>query len=150
MIEGRALQQRLPKLTRGQDAEEHLARTFSNLMFEGKTKAALQLISDHGKGGVLHADDSIPSSDGVSLSVLDVLESKHPSGQPASASSILETCGEPVDVHPVVFDCIDADMIRSAALRISGAAGPSGIDAKGWRRLCTSFKSASSDLCPDG
>ncbi len=27
------------------------------------------------------------------------------------------------------------------------ASGPSGIDAKGWRRLCTSFKSASNDLC---
>ena len=144
MIEGRALQQRLPKLTRDQDAEEHLTRTFSNLMFVGKTKAALQLLTDHGKSGVLHADDSIPSSDGESLSVLGVLESKHPSGQPASASSILETSGEPVDIHPVVFD---ADMIRSAALHIFGAAGPSGIDAKGWRRLCTSFKSASSDLC---
>ena len=101
------------------------------------------------KGGVLHADNSTPSSDGESLSLLDVLESKHPSGQPASASPILETSGEPVDihVHPVVFDCIDADLIRSAALRISGAAGPSGIDAKGWRRFCTSFKSASSNIC---
>ena len=116
-------------------------------MFVGKTKAALQLLTDHGKGGVLHGDDSIPSSDGESLSVLDVLESKHPSGQPASASSILETSGEPVDIHPVVFDCIDVELIRSATLRISGALGPSGIDAKGWRRLCTSFKSASSDLC---
>ena len=28
-----------------------------------------------------------------------------------------------------------------------GAAGPSGIDAHGWRRLCTSFKIAAYDLC---
>ena len=30
---------------------------------------------------------------------------------------------------------------------MTGEAGPSGIDARGWRRLCTSFKSASDDLC---
>ena len=38
-------------------------------------------------------------------------------------------------------------MIRSAALRTNGAAGPSCLDAASWRRLCTSFKSASNDLC---
>ena len=38
-------------------------------------------------------------------------------------------------------------LIRSMVLRITGAARPSGIDALGWRRLCTSFKPASLDLC---
>ena len=28
-----------------------------------------------------------------------------------------------------------------------GAAGPLGLDALGWRRLCTSFQGASNDLC---
>ena len=32
-------------------------------------------------------------------------------------------------------------------LHITGSAGPSGLDAHGWRRLCTSFKEASNDLC---
>ena len=30
---------------------------------------------------------------------------------------------------------------------ITGSAGPSGLDAYGWRRLCTSFKGASGELC---
>ena len=34
-----------------------------------------------------------------------------------------------------------------AALHTDGAAGPSGVDARGWRRLCASFHSASNDLC---
>ena len=38
-------------------------------------------------------------------------------------------------------------MIRSAALRTFGAPRPSGVDAKGWRHLYTSFHSASDDLC---
>ena len=66
---------------------------------------------------------------------------------PASENSIQQAEGELTDIHPVVFDCIDAAKIRAAALRTTGAAGPSGIDARGWRRLCTSFKSASNDLC---
>ena len=49
--------------------------------------------------------------------------------------------------HPVLFDQLDGEAIRTAALRIEGAAGPSGVDANGWRRLCISFKSASSELC---
>ena len=47
----------------------------------------------------------------------------------------------------MVFDQITASSIRGAALRTKGAAGPSGIDAHVCRRLCTSFKSASNDLC---
>ncbi len=31
-------------------------------------------------------------------------------------------------------------LIRSTSLRTKGAAGPSGLDAYAWRRLCTSFK----------
>ena len=30
---------------------------------------------------------------------------------------------------------------------MDGAAGPSGLDAAAWKRLCTSFKSASTELC---
>ena len=30
---------------------------------------------------------------------------------------------------------------------MDGAAGPSGLDATSWKRLCTSFKGASTDLC---
>ena len=52
-------------------------------------------------------------------------------------------------VHSVIFDALDGSVIRAAALRTSGAAGPgpSGIDVHGWRRLCLSFCSASDKLC---
>ena len=49
--------------------------------------------------------------------------------------------------HPVLFDGLDAALIRSVALQVSGAAGPSGIDVRNWRLFCTSFGSASADLC---
>ena len=45
------------------------------------------------------------------------------------------------------LDSLDASVVWSAALRVTGAAGPSGLDAHEWRRLCTSHKGASRDLC---
>ena len=76
-----------------------------------------------------------------------MLLSKHPSGQPVSANALYDTTTEPPIVHPVVFEAIDATAIKRAALHTDGAAGPSGIDARGWRRLCASFQSTSDDLC---
>ena len=46
-----------------------------------------------------------------------------------------------------MFDSLNADAIRQAALHTHGAAGPSGLDAHAWRRICSSFKSASNNLC---
>ena len=46
-----------------------------------------------------------------------------------------------------MFESIDSAAIQKAALNTNGSAGPSGIDAVGWRRLCLSFKHHSIDLC---
>ena len=54
---------------------------------------------------------------------------------------------DPVEVHPVYFDRLTGASIRQAALRTKGAAGPSGMNADNWRRLCTAFKSHSNNLC---
>ena len=72
---------------------------------------------------------------------------KHPKGQPACSAALksLDGCGE--SFHPVIFEVLDGALIRNAALRTRGAAGPSGLDAFGWRRLCISFQRASDDLC---
>lgn len=42
---------------------------------------------------------------------------------------------------------LDAEAIRQAALHTHGAPGPSVLDAHAWRRLCSSFNSASNSLC---
>ena len=59
----------------------------------------------------------------------------------------MTTSDEPVESHPVLFECLTGLAIRSAALRTQGTAGPSGIDAAGWRRMCTAFHRDSADLC---
>ena len=145
--EGRCLQQRLPKGVLSQKGDQKLARAFSNLMFQGKTGAALDLLSHKGKSGVLHVNDLVTRDDPTSPSVLDVLKTKHPAAHPASADALISDRQDPPITHQVIFDQIDASSIRSASLSTTGAAGPSGLNAHCWRRLCTSFHAASRDLC---
>ena len=88
-------------------------------------------------------------SNGTTQTVLDIVKLKHPEGKPVrapvidgSANSISQE--EP---HAVIFERITGSLIRAMILRTEGAAGPSGLDAQGWRRLCTSFKEDSASLC---
>ena len=80
-------------------------------------------------------------------SVRDILKLKHPPAQPLHVDCLLPNWDNPPESHPVVFDALDGRVIHSVALRTTGAAGPSGLDARCWRRLCTAFHSASSELC---
>ena len=89
-------------------------------------------------------DDFTVLSGGKKL-VRNILVEKHPPSQPSHPETII--MDDAPEAHPVLFESIDAAMIRSAALQVGGAAGPSGHDALSWRRLCTSFKAASQDLC---
>ena len=105
--EGRAIQSRLPKYNSPM-AKQKLSRSFSNFIFAGKMKAALDLLSQAQKGGVHLDNPSNPNHHG-SPTVREVLNSKHPQGQQAHAECILPSA--PQDAHPVIFDSIDANAI---------------------------------------
>ena len=87
------------------------------------------------------------SPDNPSWSVLDELQAKHPSDQPTSEEALLLQSLSTTSFHPVVFDALDGVAICCAALHTMGAAGPSGVNAFCWQRLCTSFRQTSVDLC---
>ena len=118
--------------------KDNIAQKFSDLMMCGRVKDALRLLSEDNCGGPLS----------MSSSVMNALKTKHPKKQAPVPSTLV---GEPhVSVpppHPIVFDQLDAICIHHAVLKTSGAAGPSGLDAAAWCRICTSFQRASSDLC---
>jgi len=58
-----------------------MARTFSKLMFQGKINAALQLLSQQGKGRVLCADKMIDLGDGEKLSWISYIQNTHTQSQ---------------------------------------------------------------------
>ena len=142
VIEGRTIQHQLKKTVRvstnGAKPEGQMARTFAKLMMEGKVKAALRILAQDSNGGVLPLDSH----------VLEALKKKHPARKSATPSAVI-TSNSPSQEpsHFILFDHLDGQMIRKTVLKTEGAAGPSGLDAAAWRRLCTSFQSASTDLC---
>ena len=128
---------------------QQTAREFAKLMMEGRVRAALRLIAEDSNGGPLQLDSQI-GSDGLNTTpetVREILLKKHPPKQSPKQSSIITPDAPIIEPHPVLFDKIDGLLIRSTVLRMDGAAGPSGLDAAAWKRMCTSFKSASTDLC---
>ena len=88
----------------------------------------------------------LDSECGEGQTVRQILIKKHPRGQVPPQDALLPT-GKAERAHPIVSESLDANCIRQAALKVEGSAGPSGLDADAWRRLCVSFKSASDDLC---
>ena len=64
LLEGRTIQRQLTTSSNKTTmSDEHLARSFSKLMMVGKVKAALRLITDHSKGGLLPLDSLITTAD---------------------------------------------------------------------------------------
>ena len=84
----------------------------------------------------------------MSLSpIKSLLKSKHPQAMPLNTIAVDHNSDQPPEIHPVVHDRIDAKLIKCFTLSTSGAAGPLGLDTKDWKHMCSSFKSASDDLC---
>ena len=115
---------------------------------------ALRLLSEDSKGGVLSLDSMIPCGvdplgNPVYRTARDILLEKHPSAKFATPDVLLDPTGDPItpQFDPIIFDSLTGDLIKRAALNTHGAAGLSGVDAYGWKRLCTSFNEASVELC---
>ena len=118
------------------------AREFKKLVSQGNVKVAIRLITEQAGSGSLSLSSIQPDR----RTVKDHLLAKHPPGVPASPHSISDE--PPVsELHPNIFEQIDGPLIRSTVLRMNGSAGPSSLDAKAWKCLCTLFHSASADLC---
>ena len=121
-------------------------RDFNNLMKKGKVRAALQRLSKQSGNAILKMDDVIETSSGNST-VRQMLRVKHPHPQSVSTETILPSGEDDLNLLQIVFDSITTEVIKDSALKTEGAAGPSGVDAMCWRRLCTAFGEASNDLC---
>ena len=138
--EGRTIQSHFRKVPSQSNAGE-------KFMKQGKLKTAIRLLSEQSKSGVLSLDNTVQSPPSQPSTVRGVLLEKHPSGQPAFPETLIHPLTPTLEPHPVLFDRLDGEMIRSAVFRTEGGAGPSGVDSHAWKRMCTSFKRASSDLC---
>ena len=142
--EGRAIQSHLNEGSSKWTSQEAVAKAFAKLMMAGKVKAALRYLSDNQNAGLVSLDEQVSEI----VTVREILKEKHPTPREVNADALLSKSSVVANsTHPVIFESITGDMVRSVALQTQGSAGPSGVDAAGWRRLLTSFNKDSKDLC---
>ena len=146
--EGHTIQRQLTfGSNRATTPDRKIMQQFAKFMLEEKVRAALRLVTEQERGGLLPLDSVVSSHCSTSKTVCDVLQEKHPSAQPPSPSAIYNFSEPIIEPHLFQFDQIDGPLIQATMLWMDDLAGPSGIDAAGWKCLCTSFRSHSSDLC---
>jgi len=114
-----------------------LSKRFLKEMQRGNVNEAIKILTNNMRNVVLPITDE----------TLHKLRQKHPESKEPGDSALLTD--EPTSVHPIKFEMIDAEMVRSATLKTKGSARPSGLDADGWRRILTSgsYGGHSVDLC---
>jgi hypothetical protein len=118
------------------DSDDTIARKFSQMMLMGNGKSAMTYIVNQGKGGILKLDDATKK----------LLAEKHPKGEDANPEVLIK--GDPPEgIDPVAFAGLHGGLIKACALKTEGAAGVSGASDQLWRKMATSYKDTSTDLC---
>ena len=117
-------------------------RSFEKLVSAGNVKAAMRLITEHQSRGCLPLDSLQPDG----RTVKQHLQDKHSPGWPAMPSVISDS-PLAAETHEVIFDQLDGLLIRSTVQGMDGSVGPSGLNAGDWKRMCSSFRRTSEDLC---
>ena len=107
---------------RGDLSADQVSKVYTHLLLSSKVRQAVQFATSRDKGGILNATD-IDSKSGKP--VLEDLQSKHPDSI-IPAPDHLET----YDKLPalVTLDIIN-NTVQSVAAKMSGGAGPGGIDS---------------------
>ena len=132
MFEGKTIQDRLQNSDRVTTNNNKEALTFAQLTEGGKVNKAIKILEKANKGGILP----------LSEERFEILQQKHPETSeapyeknPTKRILLKET---PQEVHSVIYESINSDMVKDAMKRTKGAVGPSGMDADGWRRILIS------------
>lgn len=103
------------------------AKVFASFVMSRQINSALRYLGENDGGGVLP----------LSGDAMAQLREKHPSAQEARLGSLL--FGPVEDVPDSIYQKINGEMVRDAALQTRGFGGPSGVDANRFRRILASF-----------
>ena len=134
--EGETIQKSLASTNKRKTTGE-ISKKFVEQMQKGNINCAIKIITNNMQNGILPLNEQ----------TLQLLKQKHPEATTASEEILLPD--EPEIMYPIKYEKIDAELIRKAAIKTKGGAGPSGMDGDGWRRILLSknFSKSSDDLC---
>ena len=110
------MQQQLQSRQRSHDIAT-ISKMFKILRQNGNVNGALKLLTNNMSGGVLP----------VINETLELLIQKHP--EVVNVEEYIALQGQMQQVHPILFEEIDADLVVKAEKYTKGGSGPSGLDA---------------------
>ena len=97
-----------------------ISEKFAALMRKGNVNAAINLPTENMRNGTLPLNNETSN----------LFRLKHPISKDAHESVMLSDV--PERIHPVKFEVITAEMIKTA-MKTRGRSDPSGLDADGWK-----------------
>ena len=118
-------------------------------MLDGKIRDAICLLPEGTVGQLMDLDAPAIRDDPSACSILDhLLLNQPPPWKTDPSAVVLPSTHSPGHCpHFVAYEGINAAVIKYVALRTFGLAGLSCMDVSTWRRISSSFRFFSSDLC---
>ena len=94
-------------------------KKFAKLTGKGNINGALKLLTNNMTNGILPLDEKR----------LNSLKQKHPQSKQACEETLIN--GEPPAIHRIIFDDINQELVKKAAMRTKDGSGPFGLDVDG-------------------
>ena len=126
MFEGKTIQDSLQNNDRVTTNSRKEVLTFAQLFEEGKVNEAIKILEKANKGEILPFSDE----------TFEILQQKHPKASEALDDILLKEA--PQEVHPIIYENINSEMVKDVIKKTRGAAGSLIINADGWRRILVS------------
>ena len=107
----------------------------------------IRLLSPVNQKDVLDPNKIIPDGPNNGRTVLQLLKEKHPESHSPHPDALMN---EPLENYfpYLIFEALNEETIRFAALHTNSSAGPSGADALSWRHWCSCYGRCQS-ICVD-
>ena len=138
LAEAMEIQRRMRNVKSNQQREDNREKLFIRQMMLGKLGAAAKYINN---------DDSIKGVHPLTAEIIEILESKHPTGREVDQDVVLECTVE--SPQPVLYEGITSEAVYKIGRNMSGSGGPTLVDTDTWKDLLCSkaFGNASTELC---
>ena len=129
MSECREIQKRIKVKVEKEEVQRRKA--FCRLMMAGKVAKALNFID--------HDEEATVGVLPINSEVVEKLKAKHPPGASLNEEAVLPESNN-YSPEAVIFEAIDKELITKCSKQISGAGGPTLIDADSWKHIiCSKF-----------
>ena len=119
--------------------EKKRAKFFSRMICRGKIRAAIRYVSEREKGGILMPGDTDEKTGDL---IKVTLAAKHPEARDVDVADLPDFDSCPTLIDNVVI----VESVERVAKKLSGSAGPSGVDSIAMSHWLLQFGGASASL----